>query len=116
MWMASRVARASRLADHQRRPVRRALAPHADPAVRSTGRVTTVTAPFSPQADPRASYLAHRDEIDAAIQGVLHGGTYILGKEVREFEREFGAYNAGAHAIGVANGTDALIIALRACG
>ncbi len=75
-----------------------------------------MTASFIPQTDPRASYLAHRDEIDAAIAAVLQGGTYILGQEVREFEREFGAYHAGAHAVGVANGTDALIIALRACG
>ena len=75
-----------------------------------------MTAPFIPQTDPRASYFAHRAEIDAAIASVLQSGTYILGQEVREFEREFGAYHAGAQAVGVANGTDALIIALRACG
>ena len=75
-----------------------------------------MTAPFIPQTDPRASYLAYRTEIDDAIQAVLQGGTYVLGQQVREFEREFGAYHAGGHAVGVANGTDALIIALRACG
>jgi len=75
-----------------------------------------MTAPFIPQAEPRASYYAHRSEIDAAIAGVLEGGTYVLGDEVRQFEREFGMYHAGASTIGVGNGVDALIIALRACG
>ena len=75
-----------------------------------------MTAPIIPQAEPRASYYAHRAEIDAAIAGVLEGGTYILGDEVRQFEREFGMYHAGASTIGVANGIDAMIIALRSCG
>ena len=75
-----------------------------------------MTAPFIPQADPRASYFAHRDEIDASVASVLRGGTYILGSEVREFEREFAAWHGGGHVVGVGNGTDALIIALRACG
>ena len=75
-----------------------------------------MTAPCIPQADPRASYFAHRAEIDGAIAGVLQGGSYVLGNEVREFEREFAAYLGSGYAIGVANGTDALIIALRAGG
>src|SRR5688572_10352013 len=57
-----------------------------------------------------------RGEIDAAIAGVLDSGRYILGPEVAAFEREFAAYCGAAHAIGVANGTDALTIALRALG
>jgi dTDP-4-amino-4,6-dideoxygalactose transaminase len=69
-----------------------------------------------PQSDPKASYLAHKTRIDAAIQRVLESGWYILGKEVEAFEREFAAFIGVGHAIGVANGTDALELALRACG
>src|SRR5688572_19253148 len=67
-------------------------------------------------SDPRRGYLAYRDEIDSAISRVLQGGMYILGSEVASFEREFAAYLGVAHAIGVASGTDALIVALKACG
>ncbi len=69
-----------------------------------------------PQTDPHASYLAYKDEIDEAVARVLNGGRYILGNEVQSFEHEFAAAIGGAHAIGVANGTDALLLALRACG
>ena len=72
--------------------------------------------PMIPQTDPRASYLEHKAEIDTAIQRVLDSGWYILGKEVDAFERAFAAYVGITHAIGVANGTDALELALRACG
>jgi dTDP-4-amino-4,6-dideoxygalactose transaminase len=57
-----------------------------------------------------------RGEIDAAIARVLDSGRFILGPEVAAFEREFAAYCGAAHAVGVANGTDALTIALRALG
>jgi dTDP-4-amino-4,6-dideoxygalactose transaminase len=69
-----------------------------------------------PQSDPKAGYLAHRAEIDAAIGETLASGWYILGQQVSEFEREFAAYCGAAHCLGVANGTDALQLALRACG
>ena len=69
-----------------------------------------------PQTDPRANYHAHRAEIDAAIAAVLEGGRYILGEQVTSFEREFAAYLGVRHAIGVGSGTDALHLALRACG
>jgi dTDP-4-amino-4,6-dideoxygalactose transaminase len=72
--------------------------------------------PIIPQTDPRANYLAHKDEIDAAIAAVLAGGRYILGEQVAAFEREFAAYVGTGHAIGVGSGTDALHLALRACG
>jgi aminotransferase EvaB len=67
-------------------------------------------------ADPHAAYQASADEIQAAIRRVLESGRYILGTEVAEFEREFAAYHGVAHAVGVANGTDALELALRAAG
>ncbi|HXP12909.1 MAG TPA: DegT/DnrJ/EryC1/StrS family aminotransferase, partial [Stellaceae bacterium] len=67
-----------------------------------------------PQTDPRAAYLAHRAEIDRAIAGVLEGGRYILGEDVAGFEREFASYIGQAHGIGVASGTDALVLGLKA--
>jgi dTDP-4-amino-4,6-dideoxygalactose transaminase len=68
------------------------------------------------QCDPKANYLAHKAEIDAALARVLDGGRYILGPEVEAFEQEFAAYLGAGHAMGVASGTDAVEIALRACG
>jgi dTDP-4-amino-4,6-dideoxygalactose transaminase len=69
-----------------------------------------------PQANPKAAYLAHRAEIDAAIKRVLDDGWYIMGEEVAAFEREFAAYVGAGFGIGVASGTDALILALKALG
>ena len=68
-----------------------------------------------PQTDPRAGYLAQRIAIDAAIARVLDGGVYVLGREVEVFEAAFADFVGVAHAIGVASGTDAIEIALRAC-
>src|SRR6266481_6091999 len=69
-----------------------------------------------PQTDPRAGYFAQRAAIDAAIARVLEGGIYILGKEVEAFEAAFADFVGVAHAVGVGSGTDALELALRACG
>ncbi len=69
-----------------------------------------------PQADPRANYLVHQTEIDAAIRRVLESGWYILGQESRAFEEEFAAFCGVAHGVGVGSGTEALHLALRACG
>ena len=69
-----------------------------------------------PQSDPKASYLAHQREIDEAIRQTLDSGWYILGKQVAAFEREFAALIGVGHCVGVANGTDAIVLALRACG
>jgi dTDP-3-amino-3,4,6-trideoxy-alpha-D-glucose transaminase len=66
-----------------------------------------------PSANPGAAYHAHQAEIDAAIQRVLVGGTYILGPEVEAFEAEFAAYIGVKHCIGVNNGTDALRLAVQ---
>ena len=51
-----------------------------------------------------------------AARHVVASGRYILGPEVEAFEREFAAYLGAGHVVGVANGTDALTIALRAMG
>jgi dTDP-4-amino-4,6-dideoxygalactose transaminase len=69
-----------------------------------------------PQTDPRAGYRERRARIDAAIGRVLEGGQYILGREVEAFEAAFADFVGLAHAVGCANGTDAIELALRACG
>jgi dTDP-4-amino-4,6-dideoxygalactose transaminase len=69
-----------------------------------------------PQASPRAQYLTHQDEINQAIARVLDKGRYILGEEAAAFEREFAAFLGVRFGIGVGSGTEALHLALRACG
>ncbi len=67
-------------------------------------------------ADPKAGYLAAAAEIDAALHRVMQSGNYILGAETEAFEKEFAAYLGVGECVGVANGTDALELALRAAG
>jgi dTDP-4-amino-4,6-dideoxygalactose transaminase len=67
-----------------------------------------------PQANPGASYQAQKAAIDAAIAGILQSGRYILGESVAKFEREFAAYLGATACVGVASGTDAIELALRA--
>lgn len=69
-----------------------------------------------PFLDLREQHAALAPEINAAVAQVLDRGQYILGPEMAVFEREFAGYLGVAHAIGVASGTDALHLALRACG
>jgi UDP-2-acetamido-2-deoxy-ribo-hexuluronate aminotransferase len=66
--------------------------------------------------DLRAQQVRIRDRIDAGIARVLAHGQYILGPEVSELEERLCAYTGAAHCISVANGTDALQIALMALG
>lgn len=67
-----------------------------------------------PFLDVGAAYRALKPEIDFAVQRVLDSGWYILGPEVEAFEAEWAAYCDVQHAVGVANGLDALTLALRA--
>ena len=67
-------------------------------------------------ANPRHQYLAHKNEIDQAVIRVLEQGRYVLGEEVKSFEAAFAAYIGVKHGIGVSSGTDALHLALVACG
>lgn len=66
-------------------------------------------------SDPKAQYLAFKDEIDAAISNVLDSGRYVLGAETELFETEFSDFLNVNHCIGVGNGTDSLELALKAC-
>lgn len=72
--------------------------------------------PRIPQSNPKANYLAHKSEIDAAFARVLDSGRYILGRDAEAFENEFAAYLGVKHAVGAANGTDSIVLGLRACG
>jgi dTDP-4-amino-4,6-dideoxygalactose transaminase len=69
-----------------------------------------------PLVDLAAQYAALREEVEVAIRGVLERNDFILGAAVAEFETAFAAYVGAAHGVGVASGTDALILALRALG
>jgi dTDP-4-amino-4,6-dideoxygalactose transaminase len=66
-----------------------------------------------PLLDLKAQYQSIKEEIDSALQRVIQSGHFILGEEVAAFEREIAAYLGVEHAVGVASGTDALILALR---
>ena len=68
-----------------------------------------------PMVDLRRQYEGIKGEIDAAIREVLDKTQFILGPNVAELEREIADYHGVPHAIGVASGTDALLLALRAC-
>jgi len=69
-----------------------------------------------PFGDLRLQYQAIKVELDNAVQSVLDSGWFILGKNVAAFESEFAAYCGAAFAVGVGNGTEALQLALMACG
>jgi dTDP-4-amino-4,6-dideoxygalactose transaminase len=73
----------------------------------------TRTVPFF---DYKAFYTRQSAEFDAVMQDVLRRGAFILQQDLRDFEAALAAYLGCKHAVGVANCTDALIIALRACG
>lgn len=69
-----------------------------------------------PFLDLKATYLELQPEIDDAIKRVLNSGWYILGAEVDSFEQEYASYCGAAHCVSVANGLDALHLALLALG
>jgi dTDP-4-amino-4,6-dideoxygalactose transaminase len=69
-----------------------------------------------PFLDLKAAYIELQPEIDVAIKRVLDSGWYILGEEVDAFEQEYATYCEAKHCVGVANGLDALHLALLALG
>lgn len=69
-----------------------------------------------PVLDLTRQYRAIQTEIDAAIRRVVESGHFILGPEVEAFEAEIAGYLGVKHAIGVASGTDALLLSLKALG
>jgi dTDP-4-amino-4,6-dideoxygalactose transaminase len=77
---------------------------------------TTKDAVKVPFIDLRAQYAALRHEIRAAIDGVLESQQFVLGPHGEALERDLAAYCDAKFAVALANGTDALTIALAACG
>jgi len=69
-----------------------------------------------PLLDLVAQYHTIKEEMDQAVLGVIESGHFILGPNVSALEQEVAEYLGVKHAIGVASGTDALVIALRAAG
>jgi len=69
-----------------------------------------------PFADLKRSTAALRNDLDGAVQRVLDSGRYVLGEEGRAFEAEFALFAGSRFAVGVASGTDAVELALRALG
>lgn len=69
-----------------------------------------------PLVDLKAQYSSIKQEIDEAIKRVVEGEQFILGPEVKALEGEIAAFVGVKHALGVASGTDALQLALLACG
>src|SRR3954447_5457250 len=69
-----------------------------------------------PLFDTSSTIAPLPEELRAAIDQVLDSQRFILGPEVQAFERELAAYTGAAHGVGVANGTDAITISLRAMG
>ncbi len=67
-----------------------------------------------PLIDLKAQYASIRDEIDAAIRGVVESQTFVMGPEVEAFESEFPAYCHSNFAVGCASGSDALTLSLMA--
>ena len=69
-----------------------------------------------PLVDLKAQYKVIEEKSVKAVGEVLSSASYIMGKDVTEFENEFAEYIGVKHAISVGNGTDALVVALMACG
>lgn len=69
-----------------------------------------------PFVDLKAQYSEVRQEVEACVLDILRSGDYVAGAQTQAFEREFARFCRVKHAIGVGNGTDALVIALRSVG
>lgn len=69
-----------------------------------------------PLVDLKAQYRSIKDEIDAAMAQVMANTAFIMGKAVSEFEAGFAAYARAKHAVGVSNGTEALMLAYQVAG
>ncbi len=77
------------------------------------GKTTTMTVPL---LDLRAQYATIREDVDAAVRRVMESARFIGGPEVGGLEEEVARYSQCAYAVGVASGTDALLLSLWAIG
>jgi dTDP-4-amino-4,6-dideoxygalactose transaminase len=78
--------------------------------------MTAVATQEIPLVDLKAQYATIRDEVRAAIDDVLESMQLTIGPNVKAFDEEFASYIGTKHSIGVGSGTDALQLAIRACG
>jgi len=69
-----------------------------------------------PFLDLKQEYQSIKDEVNASVQQVMEDCRFVLGENVNSFEKEFASFCGTDYAMGVANGTDALHLALLACG
>ena len=69
-----------------------------------------------PFIDLQAQRLRLSGKIEAAVQEAVVGGAWVMGPQVRQFEADLAAFGQAKHALGCANGTDALILPLIAWG
>jgi len=69
-----------------------------------------------PLVDLKAQYQAIKPEIDAAIESVISNTSFILGREVSQFEEAFAAFCEAQYCVGTSSGTSALHLAMLACG
>jgi dTDP-4-amino-4,6-dideoxygalactose transaminase len=69
-----------------------------------------------PLVDLKAQYEQVKQEVRAAIEGVLDQMHLFLGMQTQSFEEEFAAYTGSEYGVGLSSGTDALVLALRSCG
>ncbi|MGA9405974.1 MAG: DegT/DnrJ/EryC1/StrS family aminotransferase [Bacteroidota bacterium] len=69
-----------------------------------------------PLVDLKSQYLSIKNEIDGAIQTVLNQTDFIGGNAIKTFEKAFADFSGIRHVVGLANGTDAIHLTLRACG
>jgi len=67
-----------------------------------------------PMVDMLAGYPPIKDEVEAAVKNIFNKANFILGEEVKKFEKEFAEHNGAKYCVGVANGTDAITLALWA--
>lgn len=72
-----------------------------------------MTVPF---VDLQSTHASIRADLAAVTSRVIDSSWFILGRELQAFEEEFAAYSGAAHCVGVGSGTDALVLALKACG
>ena len=69
-----------------------------------------------PLLDLKLQYNSIKSEIDAAIEGILQSQRFVLGQEVEKLEEEIAGYCTAKYGVGVASGTDALFLSLKAMG
>ena len=78
--------------------------------------MTAIATQEIPLVDLKAQYATIRDEVRRAIDEVLESMQLTIGPNVKAFDQEFASYIGTKHSIGVGSGTDALQLAIRACG